>query len=107
MSDYQCPSCGGFCKKSGCERLNAALTEGMKPKGYMVVTIQGTWKFEPNYPDYDGWSIGRHPLYTADQLAAAVLAERERCAKICENFAITDLGKAYGGQYASAIRGQK
>lgn len=22
MSNYQCPSCGGFCKKSGCERSN-------------------------------------------------------------------------------------
>ena len=22
MTDHQCPSCGGFCKKSGCERLN-------------------------------------------------------------------------------------
>ena len=23
MTDRQCPSCGGFCKKSGCERANA------------------------------------------------------------------------------------
>lgn len=22
MSDHQCPSCGGICKKSGCERAN-------------------------------------------------------------------------------------
>jgi len=22
MTDHQCPSCGGFCKKSGCERAN-------------------------------------------------------------------------------------
>lgn len=25
--DRQCPSCGGFCKKSGCERENVAPTK--------------------------------------------------------------------------------
>ena len=27
MKDRQCPSCGGFCKKSGCERENVAPTD--------------------------------------------------------------------------------
>jgi hypothetical protein len=30
--DRQCPSCGGFCKKSGCERENA------KPKEWVGLT---------------------------------------------------------------------
>ena len=30
--DRQCPSCGGFCKKSGCER------ENVKPKQWVWLT---------------------------------------------------------------------
>lgn len=30
--DRQCPSCGGFCKKSGCER------ESVKPKEWVGLT---------------------------------------------------------------------
>lgn len=30
-------------------------------------------------------NIGNTDVYTADQLRAAVLAERERCAKVCES----------------------
>jgi hypothetical protein len=30
--DRQCPSCGGFCKKSGCER------ENVKPKQWVGLT---------------------------------------------------------------------
>jgi hypothetical protein len=30
--DRQCPSCGGFCKKSGCER------ENVKPKEWVGLT---------------------------------------------------------------------
>lgn len=29
MSDHQCPSCGGFCKKSGCERANIKPASAM------------------------------------------------------------------------------
>ena len=35
--------------------------------------------------DLDGNAA--HPLYTADQLAAAVAAERERCASVCDRCA--------------------
>lgn len=28
--DKQCPSCGGFCKKSGCERENVATNDTSK-----------------------------------------------------------------------------
>lgn len=33
----------------------------------------------------DGWSWWPVEGYTADQMRAAILEERERCAKICEN----------------------
>ena len=43
----------------------------------------GTRKFSVS--SYNGRGPDRSvPLYTADQLRAAVLAERERCAKVCE-----------------------
>jgi len=44
---------------------------------------------------------GMH-VYTADQLAAAVLKEREKCAKVCEEYD----GSWYAQQCAVAIRGQ-
>lgn len=41
------------------------------------------WLWAPERPrDLDGKAA--QPLYTADQLAAAVAAERERCAQLCE-----------------------
>lgn len=44
----------------------------------------GTRKFSVS--SYNGRGPDRSvPLYTADQLRAAVLAERERCAKVCES----------------------
>jgi hypothetical protein len=80
----------------------AALTEGMEP----VARLYPDGKVTLTIPCPVDWFLKPLDLFTANQLAAAVLAARERCAKICENFAITDLGKAYGGQYASAIRGR-
>jgi hypothetical protein len=48
-----------------------------------------------------------HPLYTADQMrdyaTAAVLAEREACAKLCEQQAKCD-GLAHGWDIAAEIR---
>ena len=37
--DRQCPSCGGFCKKSGCERENA------KPKEWVGLTDDEVFEF--------------------------------------------------------------
>ena len=41
--DRQCPSCGGFCKKSGCERENA------KPKEWVGLTVNEARKFYEKY----------------------------------------------------------
>ena len=43
--DRQCPSCGGFCKKSGCER------ENVKPKEWVGLTD------EDLEPMCDDWRI--------------------------------------------------
>ena len=43
--DRQCPSCGGFCKKSGCERENA------KPKEWVALSD------EDLKPLCDEWKI--------------------------------------------------
>lgn len=43
------------------------------------------------------------PLFTADQLAAAVQQERDRCAKVCESMHDEDKP----GDYAYAIRSGK
>lgn len=44
MSDRQCPSCGGFCKKSGCERENfdpdwATYRQGRNDERLEVIDI--------------------------------------------------------------------
>ena len=36
--------------------------------------------------DLDGNAA--HPLYTADQLAAAVATEREKCAQVCDRLSV-------------------
>ena len=38
--DRQCPSCGGFCKKSGCER------ENVKPKEWVGLTDEEIFEHE-------------------------------------------------------------
>lgn len=43
MSDHQCPSCGGFCKKSGCERKNVQVT----PKGTLLDRLE----YRARYPN--------------------------------------------------------
>ena len=47
------------------------------------------------------------PLYTADDLRAAVLAEREACAKVCEDYTDRYAGcedEGHGYEIAAAIR---
>jgi hypothetical protein len=92
--------------------MSAALTEGMEPVawlnylngepyelGFKDWTQSNAWWLRVNPEAAKGLSCA--PLYTADQLAAAVLAERERCAKICENaryFSRTVIAAAIRGQ---------
>jgi hypothetical protein len=144
MTDHQCPSCGGFCKKSGCERENvptqsngwteynalvdhilegtpyphiddwlasrAALTEGMEPVAWIPLDALQQL-FPPrirllSVPLITYEADGHAAIFTADQLAAAVLAARERCAKICND--IWDLWDGRDAlDCAEAIRGQK
>ncbi len=54
MTDYQCPSCGGFCRKSGCERsiynvgekYHAIHLEKL-PSGMCIVSVEHNGKFIP------------------------------------------------------------
>ena len=59
--DKQCSSCGGFCKKSGCERENVKPEHEPvvwhEPGAYGNVTIYEKWAQE------NGWL----PLYTTPQ----------------------------------------
>lgn len=150
MSDHQCPSCGGFCKKSGCERENVTPQSGLAEYNALVDRIlKGTsyshiddllasrdalvGEVEPvawclRYNDPQCGAIYSNPsmykpeleamecvtservsiesLFTPEAIAAAVLAERERAAKIVETY-------EPGGSYhirtmlAAAIRGMK
>ncbi len=58
MTYGQCSSCGGFCKKSGCERENVKLEP--EPKCVMIVEVFGKdWRI-----DYMSLPVGKHKLYT-------------------------------------------
>jgi hypothetical protein len=46
--DRQCPSCGGFCKKSGCER------ENVKPKEWVGLTDEEIKKIAKKHKWHDG-----------------------------------------------------
>ena len=56
--DRQCSSCGGFCKKSGCER------ENVKPEQEPVAWISHNAGLYHGKPDE---SLNPLPLYTAPQ----------------------------------------
>ena len=43
----QCPSCGGFCKKSGCER------ENVKPKEWVGLSVNEARDFYEKYTDWE------------------------------------------------------
>lgn len=53
-------------------------------------------------PDLDGNAA--HPLYTADQLAAAVAAEREKCAQVCDRLSVNQPWDYNASTRASAAR---
>jgi len=54
-------------------------------------------------PEYLNSSYEGDDLFTGDQLRAAVLAEREACAKVCDEFE-SDTDPDAGAVLASAIR---
>ena len=50
--DRQCPSCGGFCKKSGCERENA------KPKEWVGLTDEEIYDYADRFLYQHGSNYG-------------------------------------------------
>lgn len=61
MSDRQCPSCGGFCKKSGCERISIkldnereAFEEWFDAPRKLELAHDGSYKF---IVAEDGWRV--------------------------------------------------
>ena len=62
----------GFISETAKKQISSGGYEGVNLRAQEgSLSFQGAW----------GKDI---PLYTADQLAEAVAAERERCAKVCE-----------------------
>lgn len=61
------------------------MTDELPPLPEPAVFAAGLDANMNGFLDVMAWSEGEFttPLYTADQLRAAVLAERERCAKVC------------------------
>jgi len=60
--DRQCSSCGGFCKKSGCEREN--VQPEPEPVAWCIVEngrVHGLVKTKPAVMNAEKWQ----PLYTA------------------------------------------
>jgi len=55
-------------------------------------------------PEYLNSSYEGDDLFTGDQLRAAVLAEREACAKVCEEMETCSDAEFYGYEFAAAIR---
>jgi hypothetical protein len=52
--DRQCPSCGGFCKASGCERQNAKLKrQWIKLTDEEIAEIHAEWDAGNLW---DGWN---------------------------------------------------
>ena len=70
MSDYQCPSCGGFCKKSGCERENVPpQNNGWAEYNALVDRIlKGT-----PYPHIDDWFASRAALTEGQAWKEAII----------------------------------
>lgn len=68
-----------------------------EPEAYIWSPLMSRKKFlDFELPDVE---CHYEPLFTADQVRAAVLQERERCAKLCE-----DSLEYHGPQFARAIR---
>jgi hypothetical protein len=76
------------------------VSEAIKPRAW-------AWKDEPSGQEvYSGWEMPRPvddsvPLYDQAAIDAAVAAERERCAKLCEQ--VSAEGTMLGGEDAHAL----
>lgn len=82
------------------EKSTTEILEGAGEPVALFDEKQGKLVIKHNVPifkDGDG-------VYTADQLAAAVLREREACAKVCDHDWGTDSEKDAGIIFAAAIR---
>lgn len=94
-------------KKTWNECQDAAFAE--KIPAYWTYMVNGTWRnIDDTEPPDDAYDEGTlESLYTAEQLEAAVLAEREACAKVCEELS-NPLGNAslMAEHCAAAIRGR-
>lgn len=77
-------------------------TEKMEPVAWLDVVMDAAYtENEAELMDVQGLE----PLYTASQLQAAVSAERERCAKVCESLpSFHQEAPAVFKQCAAAIR---
>jgi hypothetical protein len=73
--------------------------ETPQPRGWQWLDTGCFRKFPPKTPDLGAWN----PLFTAEQMAAAVAAERERCAKLVETLRPCMRGDC--DDLAAAIRG--
>jgi len=74
--DRQCSSCGGFCKKSGCER------ENVKPEQEPVAWISHNAGLYHGKPDE---SLNPLPLYTAPQKKEWVGLTDEEISELIRN----------------------
>ena len=77
----------------------------MKPFAYYCEERNASGELiDKEYNGINQFSAGRFgkPLYTAEQLEAAVLAEREACAKVCDEFG--EWRDASGVDCAAAVR---
>jgi hypothetical protein len=105
MTNRQCSSCGGFCKKSGCERAN------VKKALNLTDLIMRNELAEQAGFGYDDLEVDQTMMMIIERFAELIRQdEREACAKFLES---TDLSKAgeYTGfianmllEYAKAIR---
>jgi hypothetical protein len=79
--DRQCSSCGGFCRKSGCEREN--VKPEPEPVAWCIVEngrVHGLVKTKPAVMNAEKWQ----PLYTAPPQREWVGLTKEELAEIAE-----------------------
>jgi len=76
----------------------------LKPVAYLHTEFSGEKfiSFKDQYPSY-GWT--KMPLYTADQIRAAVEEMRERCAKVCADMLTAEtVSKHVNGRVCNLVR---
>ena len=80
--DINTPEYSGYCKATGShvDTIFNAIQALAQPKPVAWMTDDGFYELEPE-------GVGVVPLYTAPpSIEAAVLAEREACAKVADGF---------------------